>query len=100
MFCYHKTSASNNEKFFRKGIFLSITLLIATTVLTSCKGGTSVNSEIRSSEFNNNEVVYPSNPAFGNNVTAHDPSIFKDDDGTYYTFGSHFAVTKSINLMQ
>jgi len=63
MFCYHKTSASNNEKFFRKGIFLSITLLIATTVLTSCKGGTSVNSEIRSSEFNNNEVVYPSNPA-------------------------------------
>ena len=37
-----------------------------------------------------NEIIYPTNPAFGNNVTAHDPSIFKDDNGDYYTFGSHF----------
>jgi len=39
------------------------------------------------------------NPNFGNNVSVHDPSIFKDDDGTYYTFGSHFAVARSTNLM-
>lgn len=45
------------------------------------------------------ELVFPANPIFSNPVTAHDPSIFKDDDGTYYTFGSHFAITKSTNLI-
>jgi len=43
--------------------------------------------------------VLPSAPNFGSNVSVHDPSIFKDDDGTYYTFGSHFAVARSTNLM-
>ena len=43
--------------------------------------------------------VLPSAPNFGSNVSVHDPSIFKDDDGTYYTFGSHFAVARSSNLM-
>ncbi|MCL2689944.1 MAG: glycoside hydrolase family 43 protein [Chitinispirillia bacterium] len=44
--------------------------------------------------------VLPSAPNFGSNVTVHDPSIFKDDDGTYYTFGSHFAIASSANLMR
>ncbi|MDR2581469.1 MAG: glycoside hydrolase family 43 protein [Fibromonadaceae bacterium] len=42
----------------------------------------------------------PTRPDYGNNVSVHDPSIFKDDDGTYYTFGSHFAVASSTNLMR
>ncbi len=45
-------------------------------------------------------IVFPPDPGYSNPVTAHDPSIFKDDDGTYYTFGSHFAVTKSTNLIR
>jgi arabinan endo-1,5-alpha-L-arabinosidase len=40
----------------------------------------------------------PSNPAFGNDVSVHDPSIFKDGN-TYYTFGSHFAASSSTDLM-
>jgi len=44
--------------------------------------------------------VLPSKPNYGSNVTVHDPSIFKDDDGAYYTFGSHFAVASSTDLMR
>ena len=43
--------------------------------------------------------VLPSRPNFGTDVSVHDPSIFKDDDGTFYTFGSHFAVARSTNLI-
>jgi len=43
--------------------------------------------------------VLPSRPNFGNGVSVHDPSIFKDDNGRYYTFGSHFAVASSTDLM-
>lgn len=32
------------------------------------------------------------------NVAVHDPSIFRDDDGTYYAFGTHFAVASSKDL--
>lgn len=32
-------------------------------------------------------------------VSVHDPSIFKDSDGTYYVFGSHLAQASSKDLM-
>jgi len=44
--------------------------------------------------------ILPSRPNYGNNVSVHDPSIFKDDNGTYYTFGSHFDVASSTDLMR
>lgn len=31
-------------------------------------------------------------------VSVHDPSIFKDTDGTYYVFGSHIEAAKSTDL--
>lgn len=33
-------------------------------------------------------------------VSVHDPSIFKDKDGTYYVFGSHLAQASSTDLMK
>ena len=32
-------------------------------------------------------------------ASVHDPSIFKDFDGTYYVFGTHFAAAKSSDLI-
>ncbi|WP_295800102.1 LamG-like jellyroll fold domain-containing protein [uncultured Microbulbifer sp.] len=34
-----------------------------------------------------------------NDMGVHDPSVIRDDDGTYYVFGSHLAAAKSTNLM-
>ncbi|MBR2913340.1 MAG: hypothetical protein IKC40_05420, partial [Oscillospiraceae bacterium] len=31
-------------------------------------------------------------------VSVHDPSIFKDADGTYYVFGSHIDAAKTTDL--
>ena len=31
-------------------------------------------------------------------VSVHDPSIFKDNDGTYYVFGSHIEAAKTNDL--
>ncbi len=39
-------------------------------------------------------------PVFQDDITVHDPSIFKDDDGTYYAFGTHFSVASSKNLIE
>lgn len=35
----------------------------------------------------------------GGRVSVHDPSIFKDKDGTYYVYGSHLANAKSKDLI-
>lgn len=84
------------SRFVRSMFFLMLVVSVA-----SCQGGSNVNSDDISNDSQQvTPITYPTNPAFGNNVTAHDPSIFKDDNGDYYTFGSHFAVTKSTNLMQ
>ena len=32
-------------------------------------------------------------------VSVHDPSVVRGDDGSYYIFGSHLAVAKSDDLM-
>ena len=34
-----------------------------------------------------------------NDMAVHDPSIFRDEDGTYYVFGSHLSAAKSTDLM-
>jgi arabinan endo-1,5-alpha-L-arabinosidase len=41
-------------------------------------------------------ATYVSSPG---RVSVHDPSIFKDTDGTYYVFGSHLSDAKSTNLI-
>jgi arabinan endo-1,5-alpha-L-arabinosidase len=46
------------------------------------------------------KYVLPTQPDYGNSVSVHDPSIFKDDDGKYYTFGSHFDAASSTDLMK
>ena len=33
-------------------------------------------------------------------VSVHDPSVIRAEDGTYYIFGSHMAAAKSTDLMQ
>jgi arabinan endo-1,5-alpha-L-arabinosidase len=45
-------------------------------------------------------ITYPTNPNYGSNVSVHDPSIFQDTDGTYYAFGTHYAVAKSTDLQK
>ncbi|WP_160152455.1 LamG-like jellyroll fold domain-containing protein [Microbulbifer sp. ALW1] len=34
-----------------------------------------------------------------NDMGVHDPSVIRDDDGTFYVFGSHLAAAKSTDLM-
>ncbi len=46
------------------------------------------------------EAVKARNPDYGADVAVHDPSIFKDDDGKYYAFGTHFAVATSTDLIK
>lgn len=97
----HKNFSNSHQERHKSFIrFISFAfLLVSVTALTACQGGSNVNSS--NDNLNSQvegQIIYPSNPNFGTNVTAHDPSIFKDDNGEYYTFGSHFAVTKSTNL--
>lgn len=46
-------------------------------------------------DFNNANVSAAANKA---RVSVHDPSIFKDSDGTYYVFGSHIEAAKTNDL--
>jgi len=83
----------------------TILLPLLLITIVGCQGGSGLNSSPDSNSVNSSigeptPIVLPSNPNYGPNVTAHDPSVFKDVDGAYYTFGSHFAVTKSTNLFQ
>ena len=45
------------------------------------------------------DASLPGRVTYGNDVGVHDPSIFKDDDGTYYAFGTHYAVASSKDLI-
>lgn len=45
--------------------------------------------------FNNENVSAAANKT---RVSVHDPSIFKDNDGTYYVFGSHIEAAKTNDL--
>ncbi len=56
-------------------------------VLSGC-GGTTVKLQ----------AEHPKTKSF-DEVAVHDPAIVRDDDGTYYVFGSHLAVASSEDLM-
>lgn len=81
----------------KKVLVILVSLLC---LLTACVTTDSNEDDIDDGGDDPNVDTYtlPSNPNFSSHVTAHDPSIF-NDDGTYYTFGSHFAVTRSDNLI-
>lgn len=101
MFHLKKRATSHHLEGLRNRLIVPMLLLVMTTVVASCQGGSSMGSDQTSDSSQTGQaIIYPTNPSFGNHVTAHDPSVFKDDNGDYYTFGSHFAVTKSTNLMQ
>ena len=64
---------------------------IASVLLAGCfflSGGLTVN-------FQSSDVSAATNKA---RVSVHDPSIFKDTDGTYYVFGSHIEAAKTNDL--
>jgi arabinan endo-1,5-alpha-L-arabinosidase len=44
-------------------------------------------------------LKFPNNVEHGQQVVVHDPSIFLDDDGTYYAFGTHYAISSSKDLI-
>lgn len=47
-------------------------------------------------------MVYPSDPGFAtfeDEVSCHDPSLIKAEDGSYYVFGSHNVIYKSNDLI-
>ncbi len=43
------------------------------------------------------EAALPKTPNYSD-ASVHDPSIFRDDDGTYYAFGTHYAVATTRDL--
>lgn len=72
--------------------------------LASCGGNDSDHSTSDTENFTIPEVVTAANPTIAgevsySNVSVHDPSIIKDDDGTFYVFGTHLAYAKSTDLM-
>ncbi|NLW47727.1 MAG: family 43 glycosylhydrolase [Firmicutes bacterium] len=42
---------------------------------------------------------FPKQPDFGREVSVHDPSVIRANNGKYYAFGSHFAVSVSDDLI-
>ncbi|MCH1925524.1 family 43 glycosylhydrolase [Shewanella sp. C32] len=72
--------------------------------LASCGGNDSDNSTNDTDPFAIPEAVTVADPTISgevnySNVSVHDPSIVRDNDGTYYVFGSHMAYAKSTDLM-
>lgn len=45
------------------------------------------------------DASLPGYTQFKSEVAVHDPSVFRDDDGTYYAFGTHYAVASSKDLV-
>lgn len=81
--------------------FVSVSLILA---LASCGGDDSSYSANDTNTFKLPDPVTSADPAIAGeinytNVAVHDPSIIKDDDGTYYVFGSHLAVASSKDLI-
>ncbi len=83
-----------------KKIMLGVgALVMALTVgLAACNGGNGGNGGGGGGN-QLEDARLPRTPNFGSGAAVHDPSVFKDDDGTYYAFGSHFAVAKSDDLI-
>ena len=69
------------------------TVVMALTIgLAACGEGGTTTTNVPA-------AIKPRSGGF-NNVSVHDPSIFKDDDGTYYAFGTHFAVASTKDLIK
>ncbi len=83
----------NRGEEMNKKIMLSVgAVVMALTIgLAACNGEGGA-SQLEAARL-------PRTPNYGSEVAVHDPSIFKDDDGTYYAFGTHYAVAKSTDLM-
>ncbi|MED5524231.1 MAG: LamG-like jellyroll fold domain-containing protein [Pseudomonadota bacterium] len=73
--------------------------------LGGCGGGSSATDASTDNSNSSGETVQTyANPTLAgevsfSNVSVHDPSIVRDDAGTYYIFGSHLAEAKSSDLM-
>lgn len=81
----------------------SIALIISgASVLAAC-GGDGTVGEVPSDTIPVNQSV--EDPSLGvetlgyNDVPVHDPSVIRDDDGTFYVVGSHLAMAKSSDLV-
>lgn len=86
--------------------------LISALALTGCSSSDKDSEEgtkktTSKKPSNKTEIETPSvNKMLGNiqigltGVSVHDPSIFKDTDGTYYVFGSHLAQASSKDLIK
>ena len=57
-----------------------------------------VNVNVIEEKNETSNLTYPNKPNFGQNVSVHDPSIIYAN-GKYYAFGSHFAVSSSVDLI-
>lgn len=71
-------------------VFVLLFCLIACDMENN--GGCDLEREIKA-------FVLPEKPNYGGEVSVHDPSVLKALDGNYYAFGSHFAVSKSKDLI-
>ncbi len=60
---------------------------------------TSQNKDSEEPETKEVKKMASSNQTMMTGVSVHDPSIFKDKDGTYYVFGSHLAQASSQDLI-
>ncbi|WP_417762298.1 LamG-like jellyroll fold domain-containing protein [Shewanella sp.] len=72
--------------------------------LASCGGNDSDHDTNDTDQFAIPEAVTVADPTISgevnySNVSVHDPSIIKGDDGKYYVFGSHMAYASSDDLM-
>ncbi len=86
-----KTKRGNHMN--KKHLLCIGALTLALTVgLAACGGGGAGTAKVP-------DAVRPRKPNFGSQVAVHDPSIFKDDDGTYYAFGTHYAVASTTDLI-
>lgn len=68
----------------------------AASCVACAKGGDDVKYGLKPTQA----VVLPDYGDRTDNVAVHDPSVFQDpQDGTYYAFGSHYAVASSSDLV-
>lgn len=80
-----------------KKIGIVLITIILSLCLFSCdengNGGNELEEEIT-------RFTLPGKPDYGEPVSVHDPSVMKALDGMFYAFGSHFAVSKSADLIK
>ena len=70
------------------------TVMISATT----KAGKKISYQVKVEAGSNNNGIIETGTAFGN-VTCHDPSVVKGNDGYYYIFGSHLAFARTDNFI-